>query len=133
MTDLAVPLVNVGRSPVADDDLGAVEEGQAVEQEGKGDEGQGGREDGGAGGLLDAEQGYHDDLEEHHGGDDVLEDLHPQLHHNHTSHIISDILTRDERVLSLMRTHECKTGGLTNTGTGCTDNDIVQQADWASA
>lgn len=83
-TDLAVPLVNVGSSPVADDDLGAVKELQVVQQEGHGEEGQRGSQDSWACSLLDAEQGYHDDLEEHHGGDDVLEDLHPQLHHKHT-------------------------------------------------
>ncbi len=77
---LTLPLVNVSSSPVADDDLGAVEEVEVVQQEGNGEEGQGGRQDGGPWRLLDPKQGNHDDLEEHHCCDDVLEDLHPQLH-----------------------------------------------------
>ena len=87
---LILSLVNVSSSPVADDDLGAVEEVEVVQQEGDGEEGQGGRQDGGPWRLLDAKQGNHDNLEEHHGCDDVLEDLHPQLHHNkghHQSHV----------------------------------------------
>jgi len=77
---LTLSLVNVSSSPVADDDLGAVEEVEVVQQEGDGEEGQGGRQDGRPWRLLDPKQGNHDDLEEHHCCDDVLEDLHPQLH-----------------------------------------------------
>ena len=40
-THLAVPLVNVGSGPVADENLRPVEQLEVVQQEGNGDEGKG--------------------------------------------------------------------------------------------
>lgn len=77
---LLLPLVNVSSGPVADEDLRPVEQLEVVQQEGQGDEGQGGGQDCRPWRLLDAKECNHDDLEEEHGCDDVLEDLHPQLH-----------------------------------------------------
>lgn len=81
-THLALPLVNVSSSPVADENLRPVEQLEVVQQEGHSDEGQGASQDGWAWSLLDAKKSNHDDLEEEHCCDDVLEDLHPQLHHH---------------------------------------------------
>ena len=76
-----MPCINVSSAAVADDDLRLVEQLEAGQQEGQGDEGQGGSQDGRPRGLLDAKESNHDDLEEHGGCDDVLEDLHPHLQH----------------------------------------------------
>ena len=78
---LAVPCVNVSSTAVADDDLRLVEKLEAGKQECQSDKGQGGSQHSWPWGLLDAKQGNHDDLEEHEGCDDVLEDLHPHLQH----------------------------------------------------
>lgn len=75
-----MPLVNVGSSPVADENLRPVEHFEVVQQKGDSDEGQGGSQNCWAWRLLDAKECNHDDLEEEHRSDDVLEDLHPQLH-----------------------------------------------------
>lgn len=75
-----LPLVNISSSPVADQNLRPVEHLEVVQQEGKGDEWQRCSEDSRAWRLLDAKESNHDDLEEEHGCDDVLEDLYPQLH-----------------------------------------------------
>lgn len=75
-----LPPVNVSSSPVADQNLRPVEHLEVVQQEGKGDEWQRCSEDSWARRLLDAKESNHDDLEEEHRCDDVLEDLHPQLH-----------------------------------------------------
>lgn len=75
-----LPLVNVRSSPVADQNLRPVEHLEVVKQEGKGDEWQRCSQHSRAWRLLDAKESNHDDLEEEHRCDDVLEDLHPQLH-----------------------------------------------------
>lgn len=80
---LLLPLVNVSSSPVADENLRPVEQVEVVQQEGQGDEGERSSQDCGPGCLLDAKKGDHDDLEEEHRCDDVLEDLHPQLQTAH--------------------------------------------------
>ena len=74
---LALSLVNVCCRPVADDDLRPVEQFEVVHQECKGQDDERGSQHGWPWGLFDAKEGNHDDLEEEHRCDDVLEDLHP--------------------------------------------------------
>lgn len=71
--------INVCSAAVADDDLWFVEELEADQQEEDGDEGQRRCEHSRACSLLNAKKSDHDDLEEEHCSDDVLEDLHPHL------------------------------------------------------
>lgn len=89
---LAVPCVNVSSTAVADDDLRLVEKLEAGKQECQSDEGQGGSQHGWPWRLFDAKEGNHDDLEEHGGCHDVLEDLHPHL--QHTAETVCAILNK---------------------------------------
>ena len=100
---LALPLVNVGSSPVADENLRPVEQLEVVQQEGNSDEGQGSSQNCWAWSLLDAEESYHDDLEEEHCCDDVLEDLHPQLHQHKESSEAQYVIRKYGTMLCLQR------------------------------